>query len=82
LTIPEQLLIAHHYPWCYVFKLYPCNYDGRLPTDHLYNSMAGNASLFELNTQEVVKMLRGQNMHSSMASLASIIAITFIGKRQ
>jgi hypothetical protein len=44
--------------------------------------MAGNASLFELNTQEAVEMLRGQKMPSSMASLTSIIAITFIGKKQ
>lgn len=23
LTVPEQLLIARHYPRCYIFKLYP-----------------------------------------------------------
>jgi hypothetical protein len=82
LTVPEQLLIACHYPHCYIFKLYPHEYDRRLPTDHLYNGMAENTSLFELNTQEVVKMLKGQKMPSPVAFLASIIAITFIGKRQ
>jgi hypothetical protein len=39
-------------------------------------------SLFELNTQEVVEMLRGQKMPSPVASLAFIIAIMFIEKRQ
>ena len=31
--------------------------------------MAGNASLFELNTQEVVEMLKGQRMLMPVASL-------------
>lgn len=82
LTVPEQLLIARHYPRCYIFKLYPREYDGSLPSDQLYSGMAGNASLFELNTQEVVEMLRGQKMPSPVASLASVIAITFIGSKQ
>lgn len=72
LTILEQLLIARHYPCCYIFKLYPREYDGRLPLDQLYSGMAGNASLFEMNTQDVVEMLRGQKMPSPVASLASI----------
>ena len=44
--------------------------------------MAGNASLFELNTQEVVEMLKGQRMPSPVSSLASVIAIMFIGTKQ
>jgi hypothetical protein len=60
LTIPEQLLIARHYPRCYIFKLYPRDIDTHLPPDQLHSGMAGNASLFELNTQEVVEMLQGQ----------------------
>lgn len=68
LTIPEQLLIAHHYPHCYIFKLFPHDYDGRLPLDHLYSGMAGNANLFELITQEVVEMLKGERMPLPVAS--------------
>jgi hypothetical protein len=60
LTIPEQLLIARHYPQCYIFKLFPHDIDTHIPLDQLYTGMAGNASLFELNTQEVVEMLKGQ----------------------
>ena len=82
LTIPEQLLIARYYPRCYIFKLFPRDVDYRVPPDRLYSGMAGNASLFELNTQEVVEMLRGQRMPSPVASLASVIAITFVGTRK
>ena len=82
LSIPEQLLIARHYPRCYIFKLFPRDIDNHIPLDQLYSGMAGNASLFELNTQEVVQMIRGQRMPSSVRTLASIIAITFVGSKK
>jgi hypothetical protein len=81
LTVPEQLLIARYYPRCYIFKLFPRDGDVHLPIDQLHTGMAGNASLFEINTQEVVKMLRGQHMPSPVGTLASVIAITFVGRR-
>ena len=79
LTIPEQLLIAQHYPRCYIFKLFPHKYDSHILLDQLYSAMAGNASLFEMNTQEVVEMVIGQCMPSPVMTLASVIAITFVG---
>ena len=82
LTVPEQLLIARHYPRCYIFKLYPRDVDTHIPSDQLYTGMVGNATLFELNTQEVVEMLNGQRMPSPVQSLASVIAITFMGKKK
>lgn len=82
LTTPEQLLIARHYPRCYIFKLFPRDYDSHLPLDQLYTGMAGNATLFEINTQEVVEMLCGQRMPSPVATLASVIAITFVGSKR
>lgn len=82
LTIPEQLLIARHYPRCYIFKLFPRDVDAHVPLDQLYSGMAGNASLLELNTQEVVEMLKGQRMPPSVRTLASIIAITFVGSKK
>ena len=81
LTIPEQLLIARHYPRCYIFKLFPRDIDSHIPLEQLYTGMAGNASLFELNTQEVVEMIKGQRMPSSVRTLASVIAITYVGSR-
>ena len=44
--------------------------------------MAGNTSLLKLNTQEVVEMVKGQRMHPSVQTLASIIAITFVGRKK
>ena len=81
LTVPEQLLIGRHYPRCYVFKLFPRDIDAHVSMDQLYSGMAGNATLFDLNTQEVVQMLEGQRMPSPVASLASVIAITFVSSR-
>jgi hypothetical protein len=78
LTIPEQLLIARHYPRCYVFKLYPKE-GNQLPPDRLQRGMKGNVSLYELNTNDVVKMLEGQLMPNRTSTLASVLAITFVG---
>ena len=82
LTIPEQLLIARHYPRCYIFKLFPRDVDTHVSFDRLYTAMAGNASLYDLNTQEVVEMLRGQRMPSPVRALAAVIAITFVGTKR
>jgi hypothetical protein len=78
LTIPEQLLVARHYPRCYVFKLYPRD-GGQLSPDQLQRGMKGNVSLYELNTKEVVRMLEGQMMPNPMSTLGSVLAITFVG---
>jgi hypothetical protein len=82
LTVPEQLLIARHYPRCYIFKLFPRDVDSHVSLDRLYTGMAGNASLYDLNTQEVVEMLKGQRMPSPVKTLASVIAITFVGTKK
>lgn len=81
LTVPEQLLIARYYPRCFIFKLFPRDCEAHLPLDHLYTGMAGNATLFELNTSEVVEMLIGQRMPCPVGTLSSVIAITFVGKK-
>jgi hypothetical protein len=79
LMIPEQLLIARHFPQCYIFKLFPCNYDAHILANQLYMAMAGNASLFEMNMQEVVEMVLGQHLPLSVETLTLVIAITFVG---
>ena len=79
LTIPEEMLIARHYPRCFMVKLYPRDEHMNLPSDQLYTGIAGNASLYELNTGEVVQMLEGQMMPPPVSTLASVIAITFVG---
>jgi hypothetical protein len=69
LTIPEQLVIARHYPRCYVFKLYPRD-GGHLGSEQLQRGMKGNVSLYDVNTKEVVRMLEGQKMPNPAATLA------------
>lgn len=77
LTIPEQLMIARHYPRCYVFKLYPRE-AAHLGVDQMQRGMKGNVSLFDVNTKDVVKMLEGQKMPNPTATLASVVVVTVI----
>jgi hypothetical protein len=80
LTIPEQLMIARHYPRCYVFKLYPREAT-HVGVEQLQRGMKGNVSLFDVNTKEVVKMLEGQKMPNPTATLASVLVVTVIGSK-
>jgi hypothetical protein len=48
----------------------------------MYMGMAENASLFKMDTQEVVEMLNGQWMPSPVEMLASVITITFVGSKR
>jgi hypothetical protein len=81
LTIPEQLLIARHYPRCYVFKLFPKGV-GVADPDALQRGLVGNVSLYEHNTEAIAEMLIGQLMPQNCAVLASVLAITFIGTKK
>jgi hypothetical protein len=80
LTIPEQLMIARHYPRCYVFKLYPRE-AAHVGVEQMQRGMKGNVSLFDVNTKEVVKMLEGQKMPNLTATLASVVVVTVIGTK-
>lgn len=82
LTFPEQLLVALHYPRCFVFKLYPKNAaGGGSHPAHLQRSMAGNVTCYELNTGSVVDMLEGNLMPRPASVLASVLAVTFVGSK-
>lgn len=81
LTLPEQLLVSRHYSQCYVVKLYP--QDGHLSNpDHLQRGMAGNVTLYNMNTKAIVEMLEGQFLPQPAAQLASVLAITYVGTRK
>jgi hypothetical protein len=82
LTIPEHLLIARHYPRCYIFKLYPKNADHDFHPEHLQRGIIGNVTLFETKTSAVVDMLEGKLMPQRSAVLASVLAITFVGTKK
>lgn len=78
LTIPEQMLIALHYPRCFIFKLFPKNGSGGDP-DTLQRGIVGNVTTYALNTGDVVKMLEGNLLPRAPELLASVIAVSFIG---
>jgi hypothetical protein len=82
LTIPEQLLIARHFPRFYVFKLYPKSTPQHSRPDHLQRGMCGNVSLYDLGTQAVANMLTGHLPPQSGCVLASVMAITFVGTKK
>jgi hypothetical protein len=79
LTITESQLIALHYPRMFVFKMYPK--DGKhWDRDQLQSGMKGNATSYELNSDDVAKMINGEKMPRRPAILASVIAVAFIGQ--
>jgi len=82
LTFAENLLIAQHHACCYVFKLYPKDVlHGHHPAQ-LQRAMAGNVTLYEVNTTQVASMLEGALLPQGVVTLSSILAITFIGTRR
>ncbi|KAI6138412.1 hypothetical protein BKA82DRAFT_3932534, partial [Pisolithus tinctorius] len=81
LNFVETLLVARHYPWCYVFKLYPRDGGRSQNPRHLQRAMAGNVTLYEINTLAVVDMLEGTLMPQTVQTLSSVLAITFIGTK-
>jgi len=80
LTLPEQLLISCYFPRCYVFKLYPK--DGHANPDHLQRGLMGNVSLYDMNMDAVARMLEGQLLPQPVMSLASVIAVTYVGMKK
>ncbi|KAG2028931.1 hypothetical protein BDR03DRAFT_936910 [Suillus americanus] len=81
LTLPEQLLVSHYFPRCYIFKLYPKDHHASNP-NHLQRGMMGNVSLYNMNTDAVVMILEGQLLPHPAVSLASVIAVTYVGTKK
>ncbi|KAI6138054.1 hypothetical protein BKA82DRAFT_3926188, partial [Pisolithus tinctorius] len=81
LNFMETLLVAWHYPRCYVFKLYPRDGGQSQNPRHLQWAMAGNVTLYEINTPAVVDMLEGTLMPQTVQTLSSVLVITFIGTK-
>ena len=44
--------------------------------------MAGNVTLYDMNTNDVIKMLEGQLLPQPVISLASVLAITYLGTQK
>jgi len=81
LTLPEQLLVSRYFPRSYVFKLYPKDHHASNP-DHLQRGMMGNVSLHNMNTDAVIMMVEGQLLPHPAVSLASVIAVTYVGTKK
>jgi hypothetical protein len=79
LTIPEQLLISHLYPRCYVFKLFPKATDYVDPNT-LQCGMRGTVSTYALDLQGASSMICGNLFPRRPAILSSVISVTFIGR--
>ena len=81
LMLPEQLLVSRHYPRCFIVKLYL--HDGKISNpNHLQQGMVGNVTLYNMNTNAIVDMLKGQLMPQPSIQLASVLAITYIGTKK
>ncbi|KIN95492.1 hypothetical protein M404DRAFT_165673, partial [Pisolithus tinctorius Marx 270] len=81
LNFVETLLVARHYPRCYVFKLYPRDAHHSQSPCHLQRAMAGNVTLYEVNVTTVVDMIEGRLMPQTVQTLSSVLAITLVGTK-
>ena len=77
LTVPEQLLIAPVYPWCFIYKLHPCGGSSGDPM-HEQSGLQGNVTSFSMNTDEVIEMLKGVKMPWPASILALVLTITYV----
>jgi hypothetical protein len=82
LTFAEHLLIPRVYPRVFVIKLFPkSNARHGLDEQHLQGALRGNVTSFELNSDAIADMISGNLMPHPPSVLASVLSVTFIGKR-
>lgn len=77
LTLPEQILIARHFPSAHIVKLYPQKKGARSGNC----ALCGNVSTYRLNTDEIAEMVQGEMMPNPACVLASTIGVTIIGPK-
>ena len=80
LTLPEQLLIGLQFPRVFFYKLRPKDRGAPQNPDQRQRAMVGNVVSFACNTEKVLSMLTGELMPRPPALLASVIAVSYIGK--
>lgn len=78
LTVPEQMLVALHYPKAFVYKLFTRDGVIRDP-DLLQRGMSGNVTVYPIELKDVVGMLEGNLLPRRPELLVSVIAICFVG---
>lgn len=77
LTIPEQILIARHYPAAYIVKMYPKRKGAR----SLNSGLRGNVSTYRLDTGEIADMVGDKVMPPPSKIFASTIGVTIVGPK-
>ncbi|KAG8683365.1 hypothetical protein FRC09_016128, partial [Ceratobasidium sp. 395] len=81
LTIAENLLIALAFPRVFIIKLFPRDRSRHgLNDNQLQNALRGNVTSFELNSEAIEKMIKGDILPQKPAILASILSVTFVGR--
>ena len=81
LTLLEQMLVSQHFPQCYVVKLYPWDGCGFNPR-HLQQGLLGNVTLYNMNMDAIIDMLKGQLLPHPAIQLVSVLAVTFVGSKK
>ncbi|KAH7926341.1 hypothetical protein BV22DRAFT_1009279 [Leucogyrophana mollusca] len=61
--------------------LYPKDNHAAHP-DHLQRGIVGNVSLYDMNTDAVACMLEGQLLPQPVVTLASVLAVTYVGTKK
>ncbi|KZT57479.1 hypothetical protein CALCODRAFT_541741 [Calocera cornea HHB12733] len=81
LTLSEQLLISHHYPRVFQFKMYPKRkrFMAGGDPDSIARGMRGNVITFAINQEDIVNMIEGGKFPRPMLILSTVIAVSFIG---
>jgi hypothetical protein len=77
LTLPEQILIARHFPAANIVKLFPQKKGAQSGNC----ALRGNVSTYRLNTDEIADMVKGNIMPNPSRILASTIGVTIIGPK-
>jgi hypothetical protein len=77
LTLPEQILIARHFPTTNIIKLYP----QKNGVQSGNCALCSNVSMYRLNTEEIADMVGGNIMPNPSKLLASMIRVTIIGPK-
>ncbi|KAH9026124.1 hypothetical protein EDB85DRAFT_1844748, partial [Lactarius pseudohatsudake] len=82
LSLPECVLVGHHFPAAYIVKLYQKKKGSQSwSSKHLQSGLRGNVSMYRLNTDDIAKMTDTQIMPPSLSILAATISVTFVGPK-
>jgi len=77
LSLPEQMLIAHHFPAALIVKMYP----RQKGVKSINSGLQGNVSTYRLDTCEITNMVADNVFPRPTRILASTIGVTFVGPK-